>query len=210
MQIKKPLKDVRNGVVKPSLVHLRLLKKQCTFHISFIKRELTNGQEILCKKVIVQMNEFMPRKSIFSETEAEFFRKQRVARMATIDPNDGFPHVVPICFAFNDVSFYTTLSKNSKRLRNIENGSTVSLLIDEYEERAGEWLALKGLLVKCGVNLLNYYENRGLFMNGWCILIRKYSQYKQWASEDSSPKDPDKRLIMQMLPLKKTSWGFTS
>jgi len=93
---------------------------------------------------------------------------------------------------------------------NIENGSTVSLLIDEYEERAGEWLALKGLLVKCGVNLLNYYENRGLFMNGWCILIRKYSQYKQWASEDSSPKDPDKRLIMQMLPLKKTSWGFTS
>jgi len=158
----------------------------------------------------VQMNEFMPCKSIFSETETEFLRKQRVARIATIDLNDGYPHAVPICFAFNDVSFYTTLSKNSKRLRNIENGSKISLLIDEYVERAGEWLTLRGLLVKCGVNLLNYYENRGLFMNGWCILIRKYSQYKQWANEDSSPKDPDKRVIMQMLPLKKTSWGFTS
>ena len=44
-------------------------------------------------------------KSLFSETEAEFLKSQRVARIATIDPDDGYPHVVPICFVFDGSSF---------------------------------------------------------------------------------------------------------
>ena len=147
-------------------------------------------------------------KSMFSKTEAEFLKSQRVARIATVDPNDDYPHVVPICFVFDDISFYTTLPRDSKRFRNIESGSKMSVLIDKYEERAGEWLTLQGLLIKCKVSLLNYYENTDLFMKGWRMLIRKYPQYKQWANEDLSPKDPDKRIIMRLKPIEKTSWGF--
>ena len=73
-------------------------------------------------------------KGMFSEAEAEFLKGQRVARIATVDPNGDYPHVVPICFVFDDISFYTTLFGDSKRVRNIESGSRVSVLIDRYEE----------------------------------------------------------------------------
>jgi len=152
----------------------------------------------------------MSRKSMFSEAQAEFLKSQRVARIATVDPNDDYPHVVPICYVFDGILFYTTGSRGSKRLRNVESGSKVSILIDKYEERIGEWLTLQGLLIKCEVSLLNYYENTDLFMKGWRMLIEKYPQYMRWANEDLTPKDPDKRTIMQMRPIGKTSWGSIS
>lgn len=152
----------------------------------------------------------MSYKSIFSEREIDFLNTARIGRLATVDQHNGYPHVVPICFVFNGASFYTTLSKDGKRVRNIENGSKVSFLVDKYEEQSGKWLTLQGLLMKCKVILLNYYENKDLFMKGWHLLIRKYPQYEQWADQDLSPKDPDKRLLMRILPLEKVSWGFIS
>ncbi|MFQ6065466.1 MAG: pyridoxamine 5'-phosphate oxidase family protein [Candidatus Bathyarchaeia archaeon] len=151
----------------------------------------------------------MSRGVIFSEAEAEFLKGQRVARIATVDPSDGYPHIVPICYVFDGISFYTTSPRGSKRLRNIKHGSSVSVLIDKYEERIGEWLTLQGLLIKCEVALLDYHKNTELFMKGWRMLIEKYPQYRQWANEDLSPKNPDKRTITQMRPIRKTSWGFT-
>lgn len=148
-------------------------------------------------------------KNMFTKQENEFLSTKRVGRIATVD-FDGYPHVVPVCFVFDGISFYTTLSKSSKRLRNIESGCKVSLLVDQYEERGGKWLTLQGLLIKCKVSLLNYYESEGLFMQGWHVLIRKYPQYQQWANEDLTPKDSDKRIIMQMEPIEKISWGFVS
>ncbi len=152
----------------------------------------------------------MTSRDMFSKPEMELLNTVRVGRIATADVYSGYPHVVPICFVFDRSSFYTTLSRASKRLRNIENGSKVSLLVDKYEEQSGEWLTLQGLLIKCKVSLLNYYEDKALFMKGWRMLIRKYPQYKRWANEDLSPKDPDKRLMMQIHPTEKTSWGFVS
>lgn len=119
-------------------------------------------------------------KNVFSKPENEFLTTVRVGRVATLDSRDGYPHVVPVCFIFKGISFYTTLSGDCKRLRNIESGSKVSLLADRYEERGGEWLTLQELLIKCKVSLLNYYENKDLFMKGWRMLIRKFPQYKQW------------------------------
>ena len=40
------------------------------------------------------------------------------------------------------------------------------------------------------------------------MLIGKYPQYKQWANEDLSPKDSDKRIIMEIQPIKKDFLGF--
>lgn len=147
---------------------------------------------------------------MWSKSEVKFLRKQRVARIATLDPKGGFPHVVPICYVFEGARFYTTLSKHAKRLENIRSDNKVSLLVDEYEERSGEWIMLRGVLVKCRALLVSYSEVPRLFMKGWHLLLRKYPQYARWANEDLSPKDPDKRMIMQIQPIKKTTWGFSS
>lgn len=147
---------------------------------------------------------------MWSKSEVKFLRKQRVARIATLGPKGGFPHVVPICYVFEGARFYTTLSKHAKRLENIRSDNKVSLLVDEYEERSGEWIMLRGVLVKCRALLVSYSEVPRLFMKGWHLLLRKYPQYARWANEDLSPKDPDKRMIMQIQPIKKTTWGFSS
>jgi len=104
---------------------------------------------------------------LFSQAERIFLNKLRVARIATLDSDDNFPHIVPICYVFDQDSFYTLLSKNSKRLKNLDKRSEVSLLFDEYQEKNGKWVALRGILVKANIEILNYNSNSTNFMNGW-------------------------------------------
>ena len=146
---------------------------------------------------------------MFSKSEREFLNIQRVCRIATVDFSN-YSHVVPICFVFDGGSFWTTVSRDGKRVRNVNRGSKVSILVDEYEERSQEWIILRGLLINCEATLLNHRDNKDQFMKGWRLLIEKYPQYKQWANADLTPKDPDRRIIMQLVPTKKTSWGFGS
>jgi len=145
----------------------------------------------------------------FSDIEKKFITHLRVARIASINLSDNFPHIVPICYVFYDGSFYTSLSKNSKRLKNLNEKSEVSILFDEYKEKNGEWVILRGIFVKVDFEVLNYTEDSKIFMNGWTKLIEKYPQYKAWAHKDLTPTDPDLRRIMKMKPIEKVSWGFS-
>ncbi|UCC18521.1 MAG: pyridoxamine 5'-phosphate oxidase family protein [Promethearchaeota archaeon] len=145
----------------------------------------------------------------FSEAEKEFITNLRVARISTISPEDKYPHIVPICYIFHDGIFYTSLGKNSRRIKNLSKRSEVSLLIDEYKEENRNWIVLKGVLVKVKAIVLNYTDNIEQFMKGWGNLIEKYPQYKAWAHNDLTPTDPDRRRIMQLSPIEKISWGFS-
>ncbi len=145
---------------------------------------------------------------IFSESERKFINNLRVARFSTINSKDDFPHVVPICYVFDDRLFYTSLGKNTKRLKNLSKRREASLLFDKYEEKDGKWIILQGILVKVKVLVLNYREHIEKFMKGWSKLIEKYPQYKTWTHEDLTPTDPDRRRIMQLTPIEKVSWGF--
>ena len=151
----------------------------------------------------------MSNEPLFSKSENEFLNKLRVARIGTIDSSNDFPHIIPICYTFDGESFFTALSKKSKRLVNINKRSEVSLLFDEYVESDGKWVILQGILINVKASILNYQEHSELFMNGWEQLIEKYPQYKIWAHEDLSPTDPELRRIMLMKPIRKISWGFS-
>lgn len=145
---------------------------------------------------------------MFSPPEVEFLTSERVARMATINAADKFPHLVPVCFAFDEKTIVTTLHVGSKRIRNVERGSRVSILVDRYDEKGGKWKILRGLLIYGDTKILTYQKNRDEFMRGWKLLIAKYPQYKQWAYADLTPKDPDKRRMMNIQPTKVVCWGF--
>jgi nitroimidazol reductase NimA-like FMN-containing flavoprotein (pyridoxamine 5'-phosphate oxidase superfamily) len=142
-----------------------------------------------------------------SEAEREFLASQRVARIATINA-DRQPHAVPVCYAFDEKAIFTTLHVKSKRLRNLNRGSKVSVLVDEYEEIKGQWNVLRGLLMYGNAAILTFQENRGEFMHGWKLLLQKYSQYRQWANPDSTPKDVDVRRIIRIEPTRIARWGF--
>jgi PPOX class probable F420-dependent enzyme len=86
--------------------------------------------------------------------EAEMRRRvatKFVARMATAG-EDGRPHIVPICFTFDDDTLYFAVdfkpkrTINLKRLRNIAANPAVSVLIDHYEDDWDKlwWVRLDG------------------------------------------------------------------
>lgn len=68
----------------------------------------------------------------------------RVARLATVRP-DGRPHLVPITFALTTDALVTAVDHKPKtttdlqRLQNIAANSSVSVLVDHYEE---DWSGL--------------------------------------------------------------------
>jgi len=145
---------------------------------------------------------------MLSDSDINFLTSERVARIGTVMPHKNQPHVVPICFAFDGKTIFTTLGVRSKRLNNVEQGSKVAVLVDEYEEGKGEWKILRGLLMYGNTKILTFQRNRDEFMYGWNLLIQKYPQYKHWANADLTPKDPGTRRIMKIEPTKIIRWGF--
>ncbi len=117
----------------------------------------------------------------FRPEHKEFLSKERVARVASINA-DGALHVVPICFALNGETIYSTVIEGSKRLDNMRRTASLSIVIDRYEENEGEWLTLKGILMSGRAEILDYANNKEAFMSGWSRLIRKYPQYRHWAN----------------------------
>jgi nitroimidazol reductase NimA-like FMN-containing flavoprotein (pyridoxamine 5'-phosphate oxidase superfamily) len=145
---------------------------------------------------------------MLSAKEAGFLHSERIARMATVNVASNSPHVVPVCFASDRKNVYTTLHVGCKRLKNLEDGSKASLLVDKYVEESNEWKVLCGLLIYGDSKILNYQEDKAEFMYGWKLLIQKYPQYTQWANSDLTPKDPHERRIIKILPSRITRWGF--
>ncbi|MHB8588764.1 MAG: TIGR03668 family PPOX class F420-dependent oxidoreductase [Candidatus Dormibacteraceae bacterium] len=68
----------------------------------------------------------------------------RVARLATVS-DQGRPHIVPIVFALDGDTLYFAVdakpkrTANLKRLKNIAANSSVSVLVDHYED---DWTGL--------------------------------------------------------------------
>jgi nitroimidazol reductase NimA-like FMN-containing flavoprotein (pyridoxamine 5'-phosphate oxidase superfamily) len=116
--------------------------------------------------------------------------------------------MVPICFAFDGKDIYTTLGTSSRRLKNMEEGSKVSVLIDKYVEVNNKWETLCGLLIYGAAEILAFEEDREEFMHGWKLLIEKYPQYRSWTNPDLTPNDSNKRRIIRFKPSRITRWGF--
>jgi PPOX class probable F420-dependent enzyme len=94
----------------------------------------------------------------FTAEQRAFIAAQRVGRLATSDAA-GQPHVVPVCYAHAELSFYIALDakpkrvtpERLKRVRNIRANPLAALVIDRYSE---DWRSLAYLLVQGAAVLL--------------------------------------------------------
>ena len=98
----------------------------------------------------------------------------RVARLATVGA-DGNPHVVPICFALDGDTLYTTVDAKPKstralrRLANIRANPRVEVVIDHYED---DWTRLWWVRLAGRARVVES-DPRGLE-----LLRAKYPQYR--------------------------------
>jgi PPOX class probable F420-dependent enzyme len=131
---------------------------------------------------------------------AAFLRAARVAHLATAD-STGRPLVIPICFAFDGQEFFSpidekpkrVLPQRLKRLRNIEENSQVSLVIDRYDE---DWRKLGYILVSGRARILLTGQKHRRAVS---LLRRKYRQYHSMAI--------DQRPMIVIKPLGVKTWG---
>ncbi len=138
---------------------------------------------------------------MLTEAEVAFVRAQRVARLATADA-DGHPHVIPVCYAFDGVRFYTPLDEKPKRVagselrrvRNIEARHEASLLIDQYDD---DWSRLGYVLVHGRADLLAPED--AAHGHALVLLRERYLQYQTMALET--------RPVIAITPDHVVSWG---
>ena len=129
-----------------------------------------------------------------------FIRAGRVAHLATVDAG-GQPLVIPICFAFDGQEFFSPIDEKPKRvspqrlkrLRNIEENSQVSLVIDRYDE---DWRKLGYILVSGRARILLTGQKHRRAVS---LLRRKYRQYHSMAI--------DQRPMIVIKPLGVKTWG---
>lgn len=122
--------------------------------------------------------------------------------MATIGAG-GFPHIIPVCFAYDGSAFYTPLDLKPKRVppqglarvRNILRDSRVSLIIDEYTE---DWKALWYVLVRGKASLLQ----EGCEQAGALRQLRE--KYPQYAAGRLLPEDA---ALIRIAPISFVAWG---
>ncbi|MDI3340086.1 MAG: TIGR03668 family PPOX class F420-dependent oxidoreductase [Sphaerobacter sp.] len=135
-----------------------------------------------------------------SARERAFIDRQRVGRLATVDPR-GAPSVIPVCYAYDGMYFYTPIDEKPKRrdrplrrVRNVEATGRAALVIDRYTE---DWSRLGWVHARGRAWLL--HPGAAGHAAAVALLRDRYPQYRAMALE-AAP-------IIVLAPDRITSWG---
>lgn len=129
----------------------------------------------------------MTQRTVLTDAESIFVQKQRVARLATAD-EQGSPTLVPVCYAFDGLHFFTPLDEKPKRvnvmqLRRVHNITVrpeASLLIDQYSD---DWSQLGYVQIYGRAELL--WPEEPLHAQALLLLRERYVQYLSMALENA-------------------------
>jgi PPOX class probable F420-dependent enzyme len=143
----------------------------------------------------------MPNRTTLNETERQFVQRMRVARLATADEH-GSPHLIPVCYAFDNIRFYIALDEKPKRVagihlrrvRNIEARHEASLLIDQYDDN---WSKLGYVLVHGYAELIG--ADNEAHAHSLKLLRARYVQYRAMMLETQP--------VIVITPDHVVSWG---
>ena len=126
---------------------------------------------------------------------------ERIARLATLDPEKR-PHVIPICFVWDGLVFYSAIDRKPKRMaptqlarmQNIALTPHVALLLDQYKE---DWSQLWYVLVRGEAELVSSHTEHKHAIQ---CLRAKYPQYDANMLPEDAP-------VLRIRPASVTSWG---
>ncbi len=126
-----------------------------------------------------------------------FVKKQPVGRLATADAQ-GRPHVIPVCFVYENGAFYSAIDEKPKsttrlkRLRNIADNPQVALVIDVYQD---DWSQLAWVMIQGTATLHERGQDHPEIL---AALRQKYPAYKAMALEI--------RSLIEIVPEHVTNW----
>ena len=125
----------------------------------------------------------------------ETLNNSKIARLATVDPENNQPYLVPVVFVFNGNNIFIpidgkpkqTINLNQlKRVKNIQKNPNISFLIDTYDDE--DWNNLSYLIIqgkaRIVVNRLKDIDTT--IKTAHYLLSEKYLQYKKFVSMGDS------------------------
>ena len=114
----------------------------------------------------------------------ESLYNSKIARLATVDPENNQPYIIPVVFAFDGNNIFipiddkpkTVNSKQLKRVKNIQKNPNVSFLIDTYDDK--DWKNLSYLMIQGKARIINIVNDKDTMNKAHFLLSDKYLQYK--------------------------------
>ncbi|MCZ6876373.1 MAG: TIGR03668 family PPOX class F420-dependent oxidoreductase [bacterium] len=127
----------------------------------------------------------------------------RIGQLATADA-EAAPHMVPICFASDELAIYTAIDHKPKRqtgyrmkrIRNIVANSRVAFLVHHYEE---DWTKLYYVMVRGTAHIL---EDGAEYWRALALLEAKYRQYREAKLSEVAG------LVIKITPTSVSHWGW--
>jgi PPOX class probable F420-dependent enzyme len=115
-----------------------------------------------------------------------FLEAHRVGHLATAG-RDGAPHVVPVCYALDDVAVYFVADAKPKRrpardllrLRNLRENPRAALVVDDYDD---DWTRLAWVMVRGPAGVV---EEPTAHAAALLLLRARYPQYAHMALDDA-------------------------
>ena len=121
---------------------------------------------------------------IQQKQSSNLLHNSKIARLATVDPVNNQPYIVPVVFAFNDNNIFIPIddktkkvnSNQLKRVKNIQKNPNVSFLIDIYDD--DDWNNLSYLMIQGKARIVNMINDINTINKAHSLLSNKYIQYK--------------------------------
>ena len=115
----------------------------------------------------------------------EHLNNSKIARLATVDPDNNQPYVVPVVFTFNGNNIFipiddkpkTVNSNQLKRVKNIQKNPNISFLIDTYDDK--DWNNLSYLMIQGKAKIVNMLKDTDTIKTAHFLLSEKYLQFKK-------------------------------
>ena len=115
----------------------------------------------------------------------ETLNNSKIARLATVDPENNQPYLVPVVFVFNGYNIFIPIddkpkktgnSNQLKRVKNIQKNPNISFLIDTYDDK--DWKNLSYLMIQGKARIINIVHDEDTMNKAHFLLSDKYLQYK--------------------------------
>lgn len=126
----------------------------------------------------------------FTKKELDYINRNEVCRLATA--SDNSPHVVPVCYIYDDGHFYIATDYGTRKYRNLTGNRRVSLVVDSYKPNRAVMIQGEAEIIESGEEFRRIYD-RFYMKFSWV-------RAEPW-SEGEAP-------FVKVRPVRKVSWGL--
>lgn len=131
-----------------------------------------------------------------------FLAARRVGHLATASAA-GAPHVIPVCYALDEVALYMVADDKPKRrppralkrLRNVAENPRAALVVDDYDD---DWSRLAYVLVRGPAYIV---RDPTVHATAVALLRARYLPYLDMALDD-----PERTPVLRLVPEHVTTW----